>query len=177
MEKIKKLFQEDNKCEKLEVVKKQCFEELVKIAFKIFLLISSFFVFNYLGESLAKHKLLIEGGFNSDILFSFFVLPLLYSLNDIKDCLDACFVEIWRSDKYITVKSGFLNKKYDKLYIDEVNNIEMSQSLGGKIFQYVTIDLYAVGGVLRMPYLADTEKNFKAISELMKVAEKTSKSV
>jgi len=176
MEKLKKLFQEEGRCEKLEVVKKQCVEEIIKIILRIVLIASLFFLFNFLGESLVKHKKLIEGGFNSDLLFSLFVLPLLYSLKDIKDCFESCFVKIWISDNYITVKRGFLNKKYDKLYIDDVNNIEMTQTLGGKYLKYLTIDLYALGGFLRMPYLADTEKNFKAISELMKISEKGSKS-
>lgn len=70
---------------------------------------------------------------------------------------------------YITVKRGLLNIGYDKLYIDEINNIELTRSFCGKFGHYCSIDLYAMGGFLRIPYLKENKENFKVIEELMTI--------
>ena len=124
------------------------------------------------GGYLTKHEVLQQGGFNSDVLFSVFVLPLLYSLKDVKNCFSSLFVKVWKEDSALTVRRGFFTNKYDKLYFKDVNNVELYQSFGGKIFKYSTVDLYAFGGFLSLPYLKDTRKNREVIALLMQQAQK-----
>ena len=128
-----------------------------------------FCILNIIGEKLAQNNFFIQGGFNSDILYSVLVLPLLYSLKDAKACFESVFIKVWKGPGYITVKRGLLNIGYDKLYIDEINNIELTRSFCGKFGHYCSIDLYAMGGFLRIPYLKENKENFKVIEELMTI--------
>lgn len=168
MNDIDELFKEEKGIE-LKIEKKQCFEEIGKICLKILLLLILFCILNIIGEKLAQNNFFIQGGFNSDILYSVLVLPLLYSLKDAKDCFESVFIKVWKGPGYITVKRGFLNIGYDKLYIDEINNIELTRSFCGKFGHYCSIDLYAMGGFLRIPYLKENKENFKVIEELMTI--------
>ena len=168
MSDMDELFKEEKGIE-LKIEKKQYFEEIGKICLKVLLLLILFYILNIIGEKLAQNNFLIQGGFNSDILYSVLVLPLLYSLKDAKDCLESVFIKVWKGPGYITVKRGFLNIRYDKLYIDEINNIELTRSFCGKFGHYCSIDLYAMGGFLRIPYLKENKENFKVIEELMTI--------
>lgn len=81
---------------------------------------------------------------------------------------DSCFVKAQISENCITVKRGFLFTKYDKLYLRDVNNIEYYRSLGGKLFGYGQVDFYAIGGILNLPYVKDSEHNFNIIKGIIK---------
>lgn len=164
------LFEGKTGQERLDIEKYQFVEEIAKIAVKVLCVYGLFVGLNWLGEFLAKNELFIKGGFNSDVLFSVFVLPLLYSLKDIKNCFESLFVTVWKDDDSITVKRGSLWCKYDKLYFNDLNNIEFNRSLGGKLGKYCSLKLYAVGGITIVPYLKDTEKNHQAVSQLMSIA-------
>lgn len=167
---IAELFEGNEGREQLDVEKYQFVEEIAKILLKVLCVYVLFVGLNWLGEFLAHHKLFIKGGFNSDVLFSVFVLPLLYSLKDVKHCLESLTVTVWKDDTAVTVKRGGLWCKYDKLYFKNLNNIEFERSLGGKIGKYCTLKLYAVGGITTVPYLKDTVKNKRAVAQLMQLA-------
>ena len=108
----------------------------------------------------------------SEYLNSLLILPLLYSLRNIKDAFDSLFVKAYIADNYITVRRGFFSTKYDKLYITEVNNIEYYRSLGGKICGYGELDFYAFGGMLSLPYLKEDKHNLQIIREIVKIVNK-----
>ena len=165
---MEELFKEETGVE-LKIEHKQWMEEICKIGLKVLLLLILFYILNIIGEKLAQNNFLIQGGFNSDILYSVLVLPLLYSLKDIKDCFESVFIKVWKGNGYITVKRGCLNIRYDKLYLNEINNIELTRSLCGKMGQYCSIDLYAMGGFLRIPHLKENKENVKVIEELMTI--------
>lgn len=165
-----KLFESKENSIELDVARGQWIEEVCKLMGKVLLVYILFWGLNWVGAYLVTHKELLYGEFDSSFLFSIFVLPLLYSLKDVKDCCVSLSVEVWQDNTSITVKRGWLWRKYDKLYFNDLNNIELYQSLGGRIGQYCSLDLYAVGGVVSLPYLKDTDKNRKAVSSLMKIA-------
>jgi hypothetical protein len=181
---LRELFENTESCYELDVAKYQCLEEIIKLIGKVFLVCILFWILNFIGKYLSTHKELLQGNFDSSILFSVFVLPLLYSLKDVKDCFGSLFVKIWKDEKSITVKRGILWIEYDKLYLDDLNNIEMYQSPGGRIAEkigritngritgYCSMTLYAVCGVVSLLCLKDTDKNRKVISELMEKAQK-----
>ena len=170
---LSSLFEGTENSQRLDIAKYQCIEEVFKIIIKICSVYLIFLIMNWVGEYLTKHEVLQQGGFNSDVLFSVFVLPLLYSLKDIKNCFDSLFVKVWKDETSLTVKRGFLANKYDKLYFEDVNNIELYRSFGGKILGYSTVDLYAFGGILTLPYLRDTHKNKEVITLLIQKAQQS----
>ena len=169
---LRELFENTESCYELDVARYQCFEEIIKLIGKILLVCILFWGLNFIGKYLASHKDLLQDNFDSSILFSIFVLPLLYSLKDVKDSFGSLFVKIWKDKTSITVRRGLLWVKYDKLYLKDLNNIEMYQSIGGQIAGYCSLDLYAVGGVVSLPYLKDTDKNRKVVYKLMDKAKK-----
>ena len=87
----------------------------------------------------------------------------------------SCFAEAMIKDSYISVKHGLLYTKYDKLYLTDLNNIELYRSLCGKIFGYSTLELYAFGGYVCLPYLKNTKNNFKIIKKLMEQTQNNQK--
>lgn len=167
---IIELFEEKSGDCELDVARYQCIEEVCKITGKVLLVCILFWGLNWIGKYLVEHKELLHGEFDSGLLFSIFVLPLLYSLKDVKDCFSSLFVKVWQDDTSITVRRGWLRCKYDKLYFQDLNNIELYQSLSGRIGNYCSLDLYAFGGIIAVPHLKDTDKNRKAVSSLMKIA-------
>lgn len=141
-----------------DIQKKQFFEELLNCFIKIVALLVLFYLFDFIG----KHY-----KFNTDYLYSVFFIPLFLSLKDYKQMFNSCFAEAIVKDSYISVKHGFLYVKYDKLYLKDLNNIELYRSLCGKFFGYSTLELYAFGGYVCLPYLKNTKNNFKLIKKLM----------
>ncbi len=168
--KLDALFEGNAGREHLDIQRYQFLEEFAKVVIKIVCVYGLFVGLNWLGEFLARHQVIIKGGFNSDVLFSVFVLPLLYSLKDIKNSLESISVTVWKNDTSITVKRGGWRCSYDRLYFKDLNNIEFSRSIGGRIGKYCTLKLYAVGGVTIVPYLKDTDKNCQAVTQLMEIA-------
>lgn len=166
------LFEGNEITKQLDIARCQFLEELLKIFVKVMCIFLLFLLVNKFGEYLTEQNVLQQSGFNSDVLFSVFVLPLLYSLKDVRDCFGSLFVKVWQDETSITVKRGLFWNKYDKLYLKDLNNIELYQSLCGKIWKYCSLDLYAVGGILSIPYLKYTNKNKKVVSELMEKASK-----
>ncbi len=154
-----RLFQSSN-VKELHIQKWQFIEELGKIGLIILTLLLFFNFFDFLTSA------------HSEYLNSLLILPLLYSLRNIKDAFDSLFVKAYIADNYITVRRGFFSTKYDKLYITEVNNIEYYRSLGGKICGYGELDFYAFGGMLSLPYLKDDKHNLQIIREIVKIVNK-----
>ncbi len=149
-----------------DIQKKQWCEEFVNCLLKVGLLIILFNIFDFIGKC---YK------FNTDYLYSVFFIPLFLSLKDYKQMFTSCFAEAMIKDSYISVKHGLLYTKYDKLYLKDLNNIELYRSLCGKIFGYSTLELYAFGGYVCLPYLKNTKNNFKIIKKLMEQTQNNQK--
>ena len=157
--KLDKLF--FNKGPHFDIRRIQCFENIFTLIFKISLLYFCFNLYDWIGNKWLKD-------FQSNDLYSIFIIPLLYSLKDYTNMFNSCFVEAIVTNDYISVKQGFLYKKYDKLYLKDLNNIELYRSLFGKLFGYGTLELYAFGGYVCVPYIKNTKNNFKIIRKLIK---------
>ena len=69
----------------------------------------------------------------------------------------------------------FFYHYYDKLYIKDINNIELYRSLGGKIYGYCTLNFYAIGGMVQIPYVKDNTHNAKIIKHIIEAAEQNQK--
>lgn len=145
-----------------DIQKKQWIEELINCICSIAGLVVLYLLINKLGE-------LNFENFNSEILYSIFVIPLLLSLTQYLDMFDSCFVSVKMEETCITVKRGLLYTKYDKLYLKDINNIELYRSILGKVFGYSHMNLYAMGGSVQLPYIKNTKNNFKLIQKIMKI--------
>lgn len=144
-----------------DIQKKQFLEEIADCIFAVLKLVLLYYLINYLG------KLNFEN-FNSEMLYSIFVIPLFLSLRRYLGMFESCFVSVKMEETCITLKRGFLYTKYDKLYLKDINNIELYRSFCGKIFGYSHMDLYAMGGYVQLPYIKNTKNNFKLIQKIMK---------
>ena len=158
----------DSNGEKFDIQQKQCIEEFVNCVFSVTLLVVLFFISDKIGQ-------IQNENFNSETLYSIFMIPLFLSLTKYRDMFDSCFVSVKLEETCITVKRGFLYTKFDKLYMDDINNIELYRSIWGKIFGFSHIDLYAMGGYVQLPYIKDTENNFKLIQKIMTHVQKNQK--
>ena len=77
--------------------------------------------------------------------------------------------------EYIPVKKGLFYRSYDKLYIKDINNIELYRSLGGKLFGYCTLNFYAIGGLVQIPYVIDNTHNVQIIKQIVEATEQNQK--
>ena len=143
-------------------------EKLILLLLDVSVLVGLFLGFDELGRYLAEKNFILEGVFNSDILYSVFLLPMLYTLKESgSDLFSSAFVKAQKTDDAITVKTGWLNKHYDKLFMKDVNNAEVYKSFGGSVFGYYTLVLYALGGNVSIPYIKENEHNTILIKNIM----------
>lgn len=145
----------------IEIEKKQCIERIVHFILFVLLLVVCYKVCNFIGKYLAKDT------FDSSFLYGVFLIPLFYYITDFQDVFAACFVKAIYCKDSIIVINGFLYRSYDKLYLHDIDNIELHRSFGGKLFGYCSLDFYSFGGALRLPFVKDNKHNLKIISELM----------
>ena len=71
--------------------------------------------------------------------------------------MEAVFIEVLTKDNSITVFSGILTRREDKLGFKSVENVEQVTTILGRIFGYSTIFLYAYGSWVRIPFIKDPE--------------------
>ena len=95
------------------------------------------------------------------------MIPLFLYIKDFNNIFDACFARAIYHKEYITVKKGLFYRSYDKLYIKDINNIELYRSLGGKLFGYCTLNFYAIGGLVQIPYVIDNTHNVQIIKQIV----------
>ena len=163
---INLLFEESH-AQYIEIQKLQFIEELIRLCCISSIFIILFLVFNKIGNSLSEINILSDFSNHTDYLYSIFILPFIYCLGDIRYAFDSLFVTALIKDNCLTVKRGFFFTKYDKLYLKDVNNIEYYRTLGGKLFGYGRLDLYALGGILTLPYVKDNQHNFRIIKNII----------
>ena len=109
---------------------------------------------------------------DTNLLISIFILPLIISFGDFLINFNNSFIKISKNANYITVKRGFFSISFDKLYIKDVNNIELYKTFFGKMFNYSKINLYALGGVISIEFLKDNKNNYKIIKKLAEIIQK-----
>ena len=173
---IDKLFKIPTSTEPLTISNWPILENFLRIGFMIVLFCGLFWFFNKIGESLASQEwFFTESNFDTSFLYSVFLLPLLYSLRDVVHCFDSCWTKAYIEKDCIVVKRGFTYTAYDKLYIKDINNVELHRSLLGKICGYSDITLFALGGLVSIPFIKDTEQNFEAIETVIKQVSKNQK--
>ena len=148
-------------------------ESILWIAFRVILFCGLFLVFNQIGEWISSKKWFFsENGFDTSFLYSMFLFPLLYSLRDIVYCFDSCWTRAYIGNNSVVVKRGWSYTTYDKLYIKDINNIELYRGFLGKLFGYSNITMYAFGGNVIIPFIKDNKTNYQTIQKLIKQVSK-----
>jgi hypothetical protein len=105
-------------------------------------------------------------------LFSILILPALLILKDGYIILLPFTIKTYITDNDVIVKSGLLTRTTDKLNIKTLENIELVKSPMARIPSpfwkgYGTLNLYAYGGTVTMPYLKEPEKMQKEIENIL----------
>jgi hypothetical protein len=105
-------------------------------------------------------------------LFSILLLPALLILKDGHIILEPFTIKTYITDNDVIVKSGLLTRTTDKLNIKTLENIELVKSPMARLpspfwKSYGTLNLYAYGGTVIMPYLENPEKVQKDIEEIL----------
>lgn len=171
LNKPKKLdcFFETNKGQTIQLNKLQCIERIAHFLLFLFILVICYNCCNWLGEKLT------DSIFDKQYMYSIFLIPLFLYIKDFNNIFDACFAEAIYCEEYITVKKGLFYRSYDKLYIKDINNIELYRSLGGKLCGYCTLNFYAIGGLVQIPYVMDNIHNAKIIKQIINFTEQNQK--
>lgn len=120
-------------------------------------------------------KLISPEGFNQDFLYALVFLPLIAVLKDIVQVFDSFFVRVAISKENIICKKGYFYKNFDKLYIKDIDNIELDTSLIGEWKKYGTIQLYSFGGYINLPYLKNYKKIYQKIEKTIEENKKEKK--
>jgi len=128
------------------------FEAFLEIGFKLFGVYITYLAFDFFGEFLFK------GDFNSDTLFSLLMFPALYVLKTAHVIISPYFVQVRMTETEVESRTGILTQRLDKLNLKTVENIEIITTVGGRLFNYSTILLYAHGSWVQLPFLNNPEK-------------------
>jgi hypothetical protein len=105
---------------------------------------------------------LINSKYQSEDLYNLLIFPILYVLKDSYCIAEPFFIKAYMSDTNITVESGIFTRKIDKLRIENLENIELVKTPLGRCNlgiwkKYGTLNLYAFGGVVIIPFLETPE--------------------
>lgn len=122
-------------------------EALAEILLKLFGVLCTYFVFNWIG------KYMLESDFSSETLFSLLLLPSLYILKTADEIINPKYVKVRMSDNKVESRTGIFTQRLDKLELSTVENIEVVSTIGGRAFNYGTIYLYAHGSWVKLPFL------------------------
>jgi hypothetical protein len=98
----------------------------------------------------------------NNTLFSILMLPALLILRDAHIILEPFTIRTQITDSEVTVTRGLLTRKSDRLSIKTLENIELVKTPLGRLniglwCNYGTLNLYAYGGTVVMPYLKNPE--------------------
>jgi uncharacterized membrane protein YdbT with pleckstrin-like domain len=127
-------------------------EAVLEIVFKLAGVYITYLTFNFCAELLFKED------FNSNTLFSLLMLPALYLLRASNIIISPYFVKVSISENDVETRTGILTQRLDKLSLKTVENIEVVTTLGGRIFNYSTIYLYAYGSWVELPFLNNSDE-------------------
>ena len=101
--------------------------------------------------------------FNNDFLYALVFLPIISVVQDIPRIAQSIFVRVAVCDDYIICKTGFIRKFIDKLYLKNVDNIEIHTTIWGEWFNYGAITLYSFGGSIHLPFLKNPYKVYAVL--------------
>jgi|GEM_PF-5844607 len=138
----------------------------IEAGFEILFKLGSIFLVYELGA-----KIIAEPA-GQDTLFSILLLPILLILKNGHVLLEPFTIRAYLTRDDVTVRSGLLTRKSDKLKIETLENIELVKTPLGRICSvfgkgYGTLNLYAYGGTVIMPYLKNPEVVQKDIEEIL----------
>ena len=162
-------FFDTKKGTSIQLNKYQCLERIIHFVLFLFSLYVCYTFCNWIGQ------VLLGASFDNQYMYSVFLIPLFLYIKDFQNVFDACFVKAIYYNEFITVRKGFLYCSYDKLYIKDINNIELYRSVGGKLFGYCTLTFYAIGGIVQIPYIIDNTHNAKIIKRIIEATEQNQK--
>jgi uncharacterized membrane protein YdbT with pleckstrin-like domain len=126
-------------------------EAFIEIILKLVGVYLTYLIFNKLGQWL------LDADFSSETLFSLLMLPSLYILKSADTVISPWFVKVNISDTEVEARTGVLTQRLDKLNLKNVENIEIISTLGGRIFGYSSIYLYAYGSWVLLPFITNCD--------------------
>ncbi|MGI2104858.1 PH domain-containing protein [Shewanella frigidimarina] len=127
-------------------------EAFIEIILKLVGVYLTYLIFNKLGQGL------LDADFSSETLFSLLMLPSLYILKSADTVISPWFVMVNISDTEVEARTGVLTQRLDKLNLKNVENIEIISTLGGRIFGYSSIYLYAYGSWVLLPFITNCDQ-------------------
>lgn len=127
-------------------------EFIIMTSFKAILIVVFYFVFSLLA---GLWKIPIK----DEIVGSLATFPFLTLIKTIPETFHSYFVEIFIADAYIVKKEGYINTTQDKLYLENIDNIELHTTFFGKWFGYSHINLLSFGGSVNLPYVGNSMEN------------------
>lgn len=98
---------------------------------------------------------------HNDLMVSLLILPVLYILKDSYKVIEPFTVIVSLHEKEVTVTRGLVTKITDTLELLTVDNIEVTKTILGRVYNYASIRLITPGGWVEIPHLYDFE-NFVA---------------
>ena len=94
----------------------------------------------------------------NDLMVSLLILPVLYILKDSYKIIEPYTVSVELYKTEISVTRGLLTKVTDTLEFPTVDNIEVTKTIFGRIYNHASIRLIAPGGWVEILHLYDFEK-------------------
>lgn len=172
---LQDLLRESSPTARIEIARWQFLEEVFYFCGKIFLiwlLVYLFgryadIIFNFtqklsLDTNLADLKYYIVSGFA--------LIPLFNTLKEFPHLFYSLSIRVYATPKYIIYKEGFYNKKVEKIFLSNIDNIDFTYTKLGKIFNYGTIHLTNAGGTVSLFHIKNNKRNYNKLKVLIEIS-------
>ena len=93
----------------------------------------------------------------NDLMVSLLILPVLYILKDSYKVVEPFTISASLHETEVTVTRGLITKVTDTLELPTIDNIEITKTILGRVYNHASIRLIAPGGWVEIPHLYDFE--------------------
>lgn len=138
------------------------FEYLIVIIFELFGVFLVFWIVSLLSA------VFVGQDFKKDFLYALVFIPVIGVLQNWHNAFSCIFVRVAIGSDIIVCKEGFFHKKIDKLYTDNIDNVEFNTSFWGELFDYGSITIYSFGGNVHLPYIKNPTKIYEDLKAKVK---------
>lgn len=160
----------------IEIVKWQCLEELGYFLLKFFLIIGIFYSYG----KIIGYVFLVKEFFQLDvqirfdeigsyIISGFAIIPLFNLIKTFPSLWYSRTIKIFVNPQYIIYKQGAFNLNIEKIFLSNIDNIDFTRSLAGRIFNYGEIHLTNAGGTLSLKCVKNTKENYEKLKVLLDI--------
>lgn len=174
---LQDLLRESSETYKIEIARWQFLEEVFYFIGKIFLIWLIVYLYGkYAGTVFNFTKRLNLETNLEDVKYyivsGFALIPLFNTLKELPHLFYSLSIRVYATNKYIIYREGFYNKKVEKIFLSNIDNIDFTYTKLGQLFNYGTIHLTNAGGTVSLYHIKNNKRNYNKLKVLIEISNK-----